>query len=500
MSLSPFVFEFDNKTTTRLGIFPMLANYLQEVLQLREHLKMVRINKENQTFSVIDLLLVLLSLPVLGLERISHIRRLKTEQQAAQSLGLKRWPGQSHLHGFLNLFNGWNVNQLGRVNRTLLAEFGHHQDITPDELVVVDIDASTHSQEAQKREKATPGRNKKSPGRNCYQWSIATCLGQIVVSILRPGYEHCSQVLEMVLTQTLKAIEHIDVVRLDGGYFSGATLDLIIDNHNLFIVIKARSDLKSCRGSVQNARPSAWTWVEPGRTRLLPLSRRQVLDDCEHQLWGVAVQQKKIVKKRRGPKGQKKRTVRLVKWQTYIILTNLPEANWSPTDLWRFYIGRQTIELVIRETRQCFGSGKMPSQGFQPNAAWLWLVSIAFNVMLWFKRDVLPFAFWSWSLNTLRANLIDVSANLEYQQGQWRFHFHPDFSYQDLLLTLGQNLAALLAGRARGPTAAPEERIKLLKRWNPIWFAKPTCRGQISPFLIVFWLLVGEYAQLLPHF
>ena len=53
MSFSPFVFEFDNKTTTRLGIFPMLATYLQEVLQLREHLKMVRINKENQTFSVI---------------------------------------------------------------------------------------------------------------------------------------------------------------------------------------------------------------------------------------------------------------------------------------------------------------------------------------------------------------------------------------------------------------------------------------------------------------
>ena len=92
------------------------------------------------------------------------------------------------------------------------------------------------------------------------------------------------------------------------------------------------------------------------------------------QLWGVAVQQKKIVKKRRGPKG-KKHTVCLVKWQTYIILTNLPEANWSPTDLWRFYTGRQSIELIIRETRQCFGSGKMPSQGFQPNAAWLWLVA-----------------------------------------------------------------------------------------------------------------------------
>jgi hypothetical protein len=499
MSQIPFVFEFDNHTTTRLGIFPMLATYLQEVLQLAEHLKIVQINKDNQTFTVIDLLLVLLSLPLLGLERISHIGRLKTEQQAAASLGLKRWPGQAHLHGFLNCFNGWQVNQLGRVNRRLLEKFGHHHDVPPDELVVVDIDASTHSQEAQKRAKATPGRNKKAPGRNCYQWSIATCMGQIVVSLLRPGYEHCSQSLALVLSQTLKAIEQVDVVRLDGGYFSGATLKLIIDNHHLFIVIKARGDLKSCRGTIQKARPSAWTWVEPGRTRLLPLARRQVLDDEAHELWGVAVQQKKIVKKRRGPTG-KKRTVRLVKWQTYIILTNLPQAQWSPTALWRFYTGRQTIELVIRETRQAFGSGKMPSQGFHPNAAWLWLVSIAFNVMLWFKRDVLPFACWSWSLNTLRANLIDVSANLAYAQGPWRFHFHPDFPYQDLLLTAGQNLAGLLEGRARGPTLSAEERIKLLKRWHPIWFAKPTHRGQISPFSLIFWLLVGENVHFLPHF
>ena len=202
-----------------LGIFPLIATYLQEGLQVRHSLKAVKIGKESQTFSVIDLLLVLLSLPIIGLERISHVGRLKTEHQAAQSLGVKRWPGQAHLHALLNEFTGWNVNQLGRVNRELLQTYGHHHDLDPTELVVVDIDASTHSSEAQKRAGATPGRNKKAPGRNCYQWSIATCMGQIVVSVLRPGYEHCSQVLEVMLSQTLKAIQTIDLVRLDGGYF-----------------------------------------------------------------------------------------------------------------------------------------------------------------------------------------------------------------------------------------------------------------------------------------
>lgn len=499
MPAPTFAFKFDNETTTRLGIYPLIATYLQEVLQLRQSLETVKIEKESQTFSVIDLLLVLLSLPIIGLERISHVGRLKTEHQAAQSLGVKRWPGQAHLHAFLAGFSGWNVNQLGRVNRELLQSYGHHHDLDASELVVVDIDASTHSSEAQKRQGATPGRNQKAPGRNCYQWSIATCMGQIVVSLLRPGYEHCSQVLAVVMSQTLKAIQTIDLVRLDGGYFSQATLDLVIDHYHLFLLIKARNDLKSCRGTIQNARPSAWQWAEPGRIRLLRLSERQVLDDSDHHLWGVAVQQKKIVKKRRGPKG-KKRTVRLVKWHTYLILTNLPPAQWATAALWRLYTGRQTIELVIRETKQAFGSGKMPAQAFQPNAAWLWLVSIAYNVMLWFKRDLLPFSLWSWSWQTLRANLIAVSANLLYRQGHYLFHFHPDFPYSDLLLSLASKLTSLIQHRGRDPSFDPQQRLHLLQRWNPIWFAKPTWGEPYFPICLLFCFLVGPFPASFSHF
>ena len=66
---------------------------------------------------------------------------------------------------------------------------------------------------------------------------------------------------------------------------------------------------------------------------------------------------RKSLKSDVAPKG-KKRTVRLVKWQTYLIVTNLPPAQWSIVALWRLYTSRQTIELVIRETKQSFGSGK----------------------------------------------------------------------------------------------------------------------------------------------
>ena len=39
MSAHPFTLEFDNDTTTRLGIFPMLAIYLQEIVLVKSMLQ-----------------------------------------------------------------------------------------------------------------------------------------------------------------------------------------------------------------------------------------------------------------------------------------------------------------------------------------------------------------------------------------------------------------------------------------------------------------------------
>jgi IS4 transposase len=53
--------------------------------------------------------------------------------------------------------------------------------------------------------------------------------------------------------------------------------------------------------------------------------------------------------------------------------------------LFRFYRRRQTIENFFKETKQSFNSGKMPSQKFRGNEAYLWFVCIAYNVSIWFK-------------------------------------------------------------------------------------------------------------------
>lgn len=56
--------------------------------------------------------------------------------------------------------------------------------------------------------------------------------------------------------------------------------------------------------------------------------------------------------------------------------------------LLKFYRRRQTIENFFKETKQSFNSGKMPCQKFRGNEAYLWFVCIAYNISIWFKRDV----------------------------------------------------------------------------------------------------------------
>ena len=69
----------------------------------------------------------------------------------------------------------------------------------------------------------------------------------------------------------------------------------------------------------------------------------------------------------------------------YGILENLA-FDLQPFDLFKFYHGRQTIENFFKESVD-FEAGKMPSQKFRANEAYLQLVSIAENCCLWFKKN-----------------------------------------------------------------------------------------------------------------
>ena len=120
-----------------------------------------------------------------------------------------------------------------------------------------------------------------------------------------------------------------------------------------------------------------------------------------------------LVKRREKVKKVKKGRVHWrMKEYIYGIVTNIARKEKTPNQVYRFYHQRATIENFFRESRQSFHLGKLPSQKFRGNEAYLWFVALAYNCFVWFKRDILPKHMQRRTAQTIRRKL-NVEADIQ---------------------------------------------------------------------------------------
>lgn len=374
--------SYEGHDLSQYGLFPLFAWYLMDVLKLPEYFEQVTVNQTrnpNRTrkpkehlFSDTQMCMGLITFPILGIERISKIgERLSNETELAKLLGLPRFFEQSTAHGYLNRFTKWHVAQLDKINHQMLLR---HGTCVQQPLVIVDIDAQTHSLESRKREKAVVGFNKKKPGKPCYQWNVAFVLNEAVSQRLMAGNSHCRQAVLSLLDDVAEKLSHpLIIVRLDGGYLSGDVLDALVERQ-LQICMACRYDWVLAQGIHLNE--EKWEQIDE-ITRLYDVGKTPVISTCQTPFRVVLVEKQQTTFP--GSKSKKH-------FFRYGILENLA-FNLSPKGVLEFYHGRQTIEQFFKESTGPFQAGKMPSQKFRANEAYLQLILIAENCCLWFKKN-----------------------------------------------------------------------------------------------------------------
>jgi len=217
--------QYTSRTLTAYGFFSPMATFLLEVLHLKEAFaSQISLVHQGKDFTVADFCITLVILPILGIQRISHIDdTLRSEGMLATMLGMPRFCTQKTLHTFLNRCSGWQVRQVVRINTDLIGAQATavEQHLDPRELRILDIDGSTRSTEGRKREKAKPGKNTKAKGKDCYLGSVAVFGGLILHQILDSGNVHCKHHLKPLLDKAQKIHARIDLLRIDGGYLLG---------------------------------------------------------------------------------------------------------------------------------------------------------------------------------------------------------------------------------------------------------------------------------------
>lgn len=382
--IKDILIEFKGDELTKYGLFPLVAWYLMDVIKLPEYFKSLTVKSKRNTnknkgsshrkpkFNEIQMSMGLITIILLGIERLRKINDvLSTETKLAEFVGLPEFFEQSTAHIFLRDFGKWHVDQLIKINDGLIQDFGFsvNQDI-----LVLDLDSQTISLESRRREKALRGYNKKQKGKPCYQWNVAFAKGEVVTQLLRAGNTHGITCFKELVTNTKEKFNKpISIIRVDGAYLSGDIVDFIFEE-GLQVVTTEKYNWIISQDGVK-IEPHLWEDYDED-TRLYDLGYGRVLSTTDKELRAI------LVEKKQHPFPGKRKRVKIIR---YAIVENI-SIRLSPSALYEFYHQRQTIENFFKESNGSFNSGKMPSQKFRANEAYLMYLVIAYNCFQWFRK------------------------------------------------------------------------------------------------------------------
>ena len=126
--------------------------------------------------------------------------------------------------------------------------------------------------------------------------------------------------------------------------------------------------------------PHKWTSYDD-KTMIYDLGMARVTSTVEREYRTILV-----IKEQEPFKGDRRKKVKKVR---YAILENLP-MRLDAFALYQFYCVRQTIENFFKEVKNPFNAGKMPSEKFRGNEAYLQFVLMAYNLFEYFKKNFCP--------------------------------------------------------------------------------------------------------------
>lgn len=120
------------------------------------------------------------------------------------------------------------------------------------------------------------------------------------------------------------------------------------------------------------------------------------------------------------------------------IVTNLGLA---PLNTWRFYNNRAEAELIIRELKETYAMGKIPSGVWEANVAYFHLVVFSYNLLNWFKRLCVAPEWEKLTLQTLRNRLLLIPAELVRPQEKPMLRMPKSYPHKKQFLEIQKRIA-----------------------------------------------------------
>lgn len=391
---------FTSGSITHFGGLLLLHLFLQRLGLRRALTRLLRARERNSQYTMGDLTLAVLYPIVLGLGRLETSRLLRDNSVFQDLTGLRPYPDPQTLRRFLSRFG------LKALPAFLTLHNQWRQQLVRQGTVTFDLDSTVLTVYG-KQEKAAVGFNPKKRGRPsfqpllCFEGHTGLCWDAEWL----PGNANPMALAIPVLTRawaTLPSRVQRVGVRADGAFFDQKLCAWLEERHARYaIVARISEDLKGhllglryhhyasgLEAAAFPYRPSTWQ-----QARRFVVIRRPIPEEPSAQLHLFSM------------KG----------YSYQVVVTN---QTLLPLNAWKWYNGRATAELVIRELKEGCAVTKIPRHDWAANLAYFQLVLFAYNLLLGFRQRHLPRRWRRITVQTLRQRLLWIPAVLVRPQGQ----------------------------------------------------------------------------------
>jgi hypothetical protein len=360
---------------------------------------------------------------ILGGTCLSDLEVLRGDQGTQELLGVERVLAPTTAGEFLRKCDIGDVGDLQRVLGRLQERVRPHQTAAT---CTIDLDSSIYEQASSQKEGATKAYN----GEIGYHPLLAFWAeeGELLFCHLRRGSAHTARNAVWFLRQTRKRVPAGAPLKLraDSGFYSHTVVEWC-EAEGLSFTITA-----------DQTAPLLEAMAALPERRWRPLPKYALSDVAELRYQPVGWEQpyRYVVKRELAEKKSGE-----LYWKYHVLVTNdevLPAA-----EVMAWHVQHADMENAIKEHKSGFGLEKLPTQKFHANWAYLLIGQLAFNLVAWFKRLVLPPTYQRTTIKTLRHHLLNLAGKIVHTARRCFLVISECYRYQSVWQFAMKRLASL---------------------------------------------------------
>jgi hypothetical protein len=259
----------------------------------------------------------------------------------------------------------------------------------------IDLDSSIYEQASTHKEGSTTAYN----GEIGYHPLFAFWAeeGELLFSHLRRGSAHTARNVVWFLRETVKRVPAgiPTTLRADSGFYSKGVVQWC-ERYGVSFTITAdqTAPLLDTIGAVPER-----SW------RPLPDYALCEVAEVHYQPTGWQQSYRYVIKRELAEKATGE-----LYWKYHVVVTNDEARTAVAVMVW--HLQHADMETALKEHKRGFGLEKLPTQKFHANWAYLLIGQLAFNLVAWFKRLVLPPSYQRVTIKTLRHRFLSLAGKL----------------------------------------------------------------------------------------